>query len=58
MRVTLAMVERRLAELAGHPPNHCALCKAAAAGPSVHYVYWVAACWQAQVAVTRRRAAR
>ena len=56
MRVTSAMVERRLAELAGHRPGHCPLCKAAAQ-VTVQRVYWIAANWQAQVAVTRRRAA-
>jgi hypothetical protein len=54
-RITLGTVERRLAELAGHPPGHCQLCTAAA-NVTVHQVYWVAACWQAQIAVTRRRA--
>ena len=51
-RITLGTVERRLAELAGHPPGHCQLCKAAA-NVTVQQVYRIAANWQAQLAVTR-----
>ena len=56
-RITLGTVERRLAELAGHPPGCCELCTAAA-NVTVQQVYWVAANWQGQIAVTRRRARR
>ena len=56
-RNTLGTVERRLAELAGHPPGCCELCTAAAA-VTARGVYWIAANWQAQIAVTRRRALR
>ena len=44
-RITLGMVERRLAELAGHPPGHCAMCRAAGR-VTVQQVFWVAVCWQ------------
>ncbi len=55
--ITLGTVERRLAELAAHPAGHRPLC-AAAANVTVQRVFWIAASWQAQIAVTRRRARR
>ncbi len=57
-RITLGTVERRLAELASHPPDcGCGVCTAAA-NVTARGVYWIAANWQAQISVTRRRAAR
>ena len=57
-RVTLGMVERRLAELLSHPPDcRCGVCQAAGE-VTARGVNWVAANWQSQIAVTRRRAAR
>ena len=55
-RITLWLVERRLAELAGHPPDcRCNIWRAAGR-VTARAVHWIAANWQNQVAVTRRRA--
>ena len=57
-RVTLGLVERRLAELAGHEPGcGCGVC-AVVGSVTAAAVFWVAANWQNQIAVTRRRAVR
>jgi hypothetical protein len=56
--VTLAMVERRVAELLGHTPTcRCRLCEAAGK-VQVGHVYRIASAWQGCIAATRRRGAR
>ncbi len=48
----------RPAELLSHPPDcGCGVCQAAAT-VTANAVHWVAANWQAQISVTRRKATR
>ena len=57
-RITLAIVERRVAELQAHAPAcRCRLCEAAAK-VRVGHVFKIASAWQGCIGATRRRAAR
>jgi hypothetical protein len=56
--VTMSVIERALERLRAHRAScKCGLCEAAAK-VAADRVYRVAASWQAQIAVTRRRATR
>jgi hypothetical protein len=56
--VSMSMIGRVLEQLRGHRPScRCGLCEAAEK-VAADRVYRVAASWQAQIAVTRRRATR
>jgi hypothetical protein len=56
--ITLAIVERRVAELLAHTPAcRCRLCEAAGKVQVVH-VWKIASAWQGCISATRRRAVR